>query len=178
VPTYCNDTDMRYWLGLPADADFTDDYDTAAERATFITQASGIADALVGDKFVPSADYGSTYQRFPDEDATSPTPPFIRHITSMLAAVRLFQSQGSVHHLKLRVPDLEQQAYDMLKMVRDGDADIYDATTGTSYGLRLATSSVDNSAEHEFTVGQYNDEGTLLSDEAGSLDRYVGGRNG
>ena len=180
MPTYCEDADMLYWLGNPSDDQFPDEFDTAAERADFITQGSALADALVGEQFEPSLAFGggSSYQRFPDEDADPPTPYFIRHATSMIAGVKLFQAVGSVAHLKMRTPLLLDEAYELLRQIREGEADVYDTATGATFGERLPTSSLDDDTEHEFTVGQYDDQGNLLSDVPGSLDRYTGGRFG
>lgn len=177
MPTYCTDADMLLWLGSPADSDFPSGFDTSAERAALITFASGIVDAGAGQAFTPSL-VGSAYQRFPEITGTPPTPSLIEQITSMIAAVKLFQVVGSVNHISLRTPDLLQEAYDLLKMVRGGDLDVYSSTTGTTYGLRLPTSNVPSTAEHEYTVGQYDADGNLLSDDTGSLDGWTGGRFG
>ncbi len=164
MPAYTSDENLLRELptSLPTALD------TAAERLPYITEASALADALVGPRF-PVDESG---QRFPNITDTPPTPPLIEMATRLLAASLIY---AALHTIgggdgPPAAESLRDEALTWFARIRDGELSVTDAngdTTPTSARIISTTEG----AEPTFRAARYDSEGTLLDATPGSLDR-------
>ena len=164
MPTYTSDENLLRELpsSLPTALD------TAAERLPYITEASALADALVGPRF-PANESG---QRFPDITETPPTPPLIEMATRLLAASLIY---AALHTIgggdgPPAAESLRNEALTWFTRIRDGEISVAGADGNVAPTSARITSTT-RSAEPTFRVARYDSDGTLLDPTHGSLDR-------
>ncbi len=163
MATYASDADVTQWLNT---GDLPTTIDSEAERLTYITRASALVDSLVGARFGFAA--GSGTQKF--EDYTTGTPEIIRQCTGKLAAAAIVRNAFAQSRAGISGDGLEQEAYDVLAMIRSGEIDV--SVAGTRYGEArgLEGSEESTSTRPTFSTGEYDVDGRLVSDYRGTLD--------
>lgn len=167
MPTYCTDAYLTEQLPttLPASID------TAGERATYIARGSGRAEAAVGPEFAVGTFTAGT-QKFPDVTGdTATTPEVIQEIAAtfgVMLMLRKAYADGAISAALWR--EWEDRANELAASIRDGEVDVLDSD-GTVYGsrARLFTNTT-SGTRPTFTRGEYDADGSRISDYAGSLD--------
>ena len=167
MPTYCTDAQVirRLPTALPTDVD------TEAERtaAGYRDEASRAAEEMVGAAFGLGT-FGGVVQKFPDVTGTPATPQSIQRLTATIAASMLLDHIHFVNRAGLGGGDLLQDAAEQAELIRSGAVHVIDSA-GTAYGGRSANVvRTTGDGVPVFTRGDYDEDGALLSDVAGSLD--------
>jgi len=161
MATYCSDAEVTRWLpeNLPAAVD------SSGERAQYITAASALVDGLVGPRFA----LNSSYQKFPDTTASPATPTIIAWCASKLAAWDIYKAMQASNLAVRDGQSLFDDAERMLKRIASGEVQITDSA-GTIYGTTNVSASTTKEYDPSFTIGGYDADGNLVSDDAGTLD--------
>lgn len=164
MPTYTSDANLLRELPetLP------EALDTEAERLPYITEASALADALVGPRFPLNA----SGQRFANITDTPPTPPLIEMATRFLAASLIFAALHTIGGGEgpPAAESLRDEALTWFARIRDGEISLTGADGDTAPTSPRITSTT-RRAEPTFRVARYDSEGSLLDAVPGSLDR-------
>lgn len=161
MATYCTDAQVTRWLpdNLPAD------FDSAAERLAYITEASAQLDAIIGPRFALNA----SFQKFPDVTDSPATPAVIQLPASLLAAALILLAMGALNLVTRDPKPLEDRAARTLDAIRNGVMHVTDSA-GKEYGTMNVTTSTTKTYAPSFTEGGYDADGNLVSADAGSLD--------
>jgi len=167
MPTYCTDEQVVRLLptNLPTDVD------TEAERtaAGYRTEASRAAEEMVGPSFGMGT-FDSATQKYPNVTGTPSTPQSIQRLTATIAASVLLDHIHFVSRAGLGGGALLQDAAEQAELIRSGAVHVIDSA-GTAYGGRSANVvRTTGDGVPVFTRGDYDEDGALLSDVAGSLD--------
>jgi len=146
---------------------------SSAVRAQYISDASAEVDSRVGPRY--GLDYATNTQRFPDITDDPATPEVIEQIARWLAAARCYRKLGDINRdvaTGMSTPErYEKQAWELLKEIKTGGIQIVDSDGTDLAGTEPLLDSTTLDKDLEFTKGEYED-GSLVSDEAGTLDGF------
>lgn len=169
--TYCTDAQVAAYLpdGLPTDVD------TSGERATYLSQGSALAEGYVGERFALGSFSGAT-QKFPEVTGTPSTPMVVQIAAAKFAAAILLRHIGFASNfgrssVVADADKLEEEAKAMCAEMRDGFVDVIDSA-GTRYG-DVGVAGTATTSEPVFSVGRYDADGELVSEESGSTDGFI-----
>jgi len=164
VAKYTSDSNLL--RELPTD--LPESLDTEAERLPYIEQASAMADALVGPRYL----IGAGGQAFPDITNSPATPAVVEIAARKLAASMIYGALGVVG--RGIGPDggqaLYEEAMEWFRRIREGELPVI-GSDGTDYAVGTPIASTTSGVEPTFRRGGYDADGELMDETPGSLDR-------